>query len=238
MTDEEKPRSNRTILDIGCFRWLINIRVGYLVFRVKNRCYIEPYLPCRFARQFGYDQLYVGNPSRCLKVEGGLVDGVRAWLWTMAGCTEARFALPSYKRKPMITFLSCKWLLSAYEFIGVKSLSELESDYLVRAAMMAARKAEIARKQGKRRGKSSLNDEVETPEGEFADIDSDQGELGAGLSYPLTSFLESIWYLWMLSFQVEPLAITSHVLLILRAQGLEIELLRLVSLCMVNLWVP
>ncbi|XP_020250925.1 uncharacterized protein LOC109828310 [Asparagus officinalis] len=180
LTDDEKPRSNRTILDIGCFRWLINIRVGYLVFRVKNRCYIEPYLPCRFARQFGYDQLYIGNPSRGLRVEGGLVDGVRAWLWTMAGCTGAHFALPSYRRRPKITFLSCKWLLSAYEFIGVKTFSELESDYSVRAAMMAARKAEIAQKQGKRRGKSSLDDEVETPEGEFADIDTDQGELGTG----------------------------------------------------------
>jgi len=24
---------------------------------------LEPYVPSRFARQFGYDQLYVGNPN-------------------------------------------------------------------------------------------------------------------------------------------------------------------------------
>ncbi|XP_020263338.1 uncharacterized protein LOC109839321 [Asparagus officinalis] len=78
LVDGEKPRTGRTALDTGCFRWLVNIRIGYLVLRVKNRCHIEPYLPCRFARQFGYDQLYVENPSRGLKTEGGLIDGVRA----------------------------------------------------------------------------------------------------------------------------------------------------------------
>ncbi|XP_020251009.1 uncharacterized protein LOC109828420, partial [Asparagus officinalis] len=52
-------------------------------------------------------------------------------------------------RKPLITFLSCKWLLSAYESISVKSLSELQSEYAVRAAMMAIRKAELARKRKK-----------------------------------------------------------------------------------------
>ncbi|XP_020251034.1 uncharacterized protein LOC109828452, partial [Asparagus officinalis] len=172
LTDMEKPRTNRTALDVGCFRWLVNIRVGYLVLRVKDRCHIEPYLPCRFARQFGYDQLYVGNPSRSLRVEGGLVDGVRAWLWTMVGCTGAQFALPSYKRKPMITFLSCKWFLSADESISVRSLSELESDHLVQSAMMAARRAEPAQRQRKK--------STGIPEGEYADIDTDQAELDTG----------------------------------------------------------
>ncbi|XP_020242540.1 uncharacterized protein LOC109820755 [Asparagus officinalis] len=195
LIDEEKPRTNRTALDVGCFRWLVNIRVGYLVLRVKNRCHIEPYLPSRFARQFGYDQLYVGNPSRGLKIEGGLIDGVRAWLWTMVGCTGAQFALPSSRRKPLITFLSCKWFLSANESIGVRSLSELQSEHLVQVTMMAARKAELAKKQGKKPAKHSLSsrdrmdddeellpidDEDETSEEEYVDIDTDQEELDAG----------------------------------------------------------
>ena len=191
LIDEEKPRSDRTVLDVGCFRWLVNIRVGYLVLRVKNRCHIEPYLPCRFARQFGYDQLYVGNPSRGLQVEGGLIDGVRAWLWTMVGCTGAHFALPSYRRKPLITFLSCKWFLSAYESIGVRGLSELQSEYSVRAAMMAARRAVFAQKRRKGHAKSLLTDEEEflptddddeSSEEERVDADTGSGDLDTGLS--------------------------------------------------------
>ncbi|ONK73232.1 uncharacterized protein A4U43_C04F28720 [Asparagus officinalis] len=107
LIDEEKPRGYRTHLDVGCFNWLVNIRPGYLTFRVRNQCFIEPYLPCRFARQFGYDQLYVGNPRQQLRTHGGLVDGLRAWLWTVTGCTGAKFSLPSSERQLNLTFLSC-----------------------------------------------------------------------------------------------------------------------------------
>ncbi|ONK80867.1 uncharacterized protein A4U43_C01F22640 [Asparagus officinalis] len=74
LIDEEKPKEYRTYLDMGCFNWLVNIRPGYLTFRVGrvgNQCFIEPYLPCRFARQFGYDQLYVRNPRQQLRTHGG-----------------------------------------------------------------------------------------------------------------------------------------------------------------------
>ena len=33
----------------------------HLVFRQGNSSTVDPYMPCRFARQFGYDQLYVGR---------------------------------------------------------------------------------------------------------------------------------------------------------------------------------
>ncbi|XP_020271479.1 uncharacterized protein LOC109846644 [Asparagus officinalis] len=33
LLDAEDPRQNRTVLDVGCFRWLMNIRPGYLLFR-------------------------------------------------------------------------------------------------------------------------------------------------------------------------------------------------------------
>ncbi|XP_020242423.1 uncharacterized protein LOC109820655 isoform X1 [Asparagus officinalis] len=109
----------------------------------------------------------------------------------MVGCTGAHFALPSYRRKPMITFLSCKWFLSANESIGVRSLSELESEHSVQVAMMAARKAELAQKQKEKSANpplSSKNDEEllptddgdETSEEEYVDIDIDQEELDAG----------------------------------------------------------
>src|SRR3954464_6148554 len=51
-----------TILPPDVFDWLMNIRPGYLVSRTRDRCLTELYLPCRFARQFGYDKLLVGNP--------------------------------------------------------------------------------------------------------------------------------------------------------------------------------
>ena len=128
MIDEEKPREYRTHLDIGCFNWLVNIRPGYLKFRVRNQCFIEPYIPCRFAHQFGYDQLYVGNPRQQLRTHGGLVDGLRAWLWTVTGCTGAKFSLPSAERQLNLTFLSCRWLLAANKTVPVKPIAELEAE--------------------------------------------------------------------------------------------------------------
>ncbi|ONK73102.1 uncharacterized protein A4U43_C04F27240 [Asparagus officinalis] len=106
LIDEENPREYQTYLDIGYFNWLVNIRPGYLTFQVGNQCFIELYLPCRFTRQFGYDQLYVGNPRQQLRTHGGLVDGLRAWLWTVTGCTGAKFSLPSAERQLNLTFLS------------------------------------------------------------------------------------------------------------------------------------
>ena len=43
-------RDDFTQLDSGVFWWLVNIRPGYLVFRQGTICYIEPYMPNRFAR--------------------------------------------------------------------------------------------------------------------------------------------------------------------------------------------
>ncbi|ONK58167.1 uncharacterized protein A4U43_C09F8910 [Asparagus officinalis] len=93
LIDEEKPREYRTYLDIGCFNWLMNIRPGYLTFR--------------------------------LRTHGGLVDGLRAWLWTVTGCTGARFSLSSAERQLNLTFLSCKWLLAANKTVPVKPIEEL-----------------------------------------------------------------------------------------------------------------
>jgi len=81
-----------TTLSTGC--WLMCIRPGYLVFRQGDTCTIEPYLPSRFARQFGYDQLYVGNLNTGLHFSGNLFKGAQAWYFHMVGGTEVRFNLP------------------------------------------------------------------------------------------------------------------------------------------------
>jgi len=49
-------------------------------------------MPNRFAQQFGYDQLYVGNPNDGLCFNGNLFEGARAW--SVAGGTKTIFSLP------------------------------------------------------------------------------------------------------------------------------------------------
>jgi len=52
-----------TMLGEGTFKWLVSIRLSHLVYYCEDDCYLEPYLPSHFARQFDYNQLYVGNPN-------------------------------------------------------------------------------------------------------------------------------------------------------------------------------
>ena len=65
----------RSSLGQGIFKWLVSIRLSHLVYRYGDICYLEPYVPSRFARQFEYDQLYGGNLNLCLAFMGSLIDG-------------------------------------------------------------------------------------------------------------------------------------------------------------------
>jgi len=75
----------KTSLSQGIFEWLVSIRPSYLVYRSGDICYLEPYVPSQFSRQFEYDQLYVGNPNTNLAFMGSLIDGARAWPYFIAG---------------------------------------------------------------------------------------------------------------------------------------------------------
>lgn len=66
-----------TILPPKAFLWLMNLHQGYLVFKQGVICITEPYMPSRFAVQFGYDQLYVENPILVLGFDGSLLDRAR-----------------------------------------------------------------------------------------------------------------------------------------------------------------
>ena len=72
----------------------VNIRLSYLVYRCSDDCYLESYLPSHFARQFRYDQVYIGNPNPRLGYVGSLIDGSRAWRYFIVDCTGARFCMP------------------------------------------------------------------------------------------------------------------------------------------------
>ena len=76
------------------FKWLVSIRPSHLVYQYGDICYLELYVPSHFARQFGYDQLYISNPNPRLAFIGRLIDGARAWRHFIIGCTEAQFCMP------------------------------------------------------------------------------------------------------------------------------------------------
>ncbi|XP_020262322.1 uncharacterized protein LOC109838276 [Asparagus officinalis] len=175
------PGANRTSLDVGSFHWLMNIRPGYNVFRSKNLCRIEPYFPCRFARQFGYDQLYVGNPNRWLITCGSLINGVRAWFWNVAGCTGAQFSLPVAEPELHMTFVYCWWILAANTPLAKKKLSELESEAVVRRIVSRkGKEPATSSRKGKRAADSEESDDFETSSEE--DESRDEAEADVPLS--------------------------------------------------------
>ena len=90
---------------MGVFWWLINIRPGYLVFRQGNSCLIEPYFPSRFARQFGYGQLYIGNLNLRLSSSGTLFEGARAWYYFVVGYMGVKFSLPQKVPNLQVTLI-------------------------------------------------------------------------------------------------------------------------------------
>src|SRR4051812_15024554 len=102
-----------TVLAPGPFTWLLSIRPGYHLFRREMECWIEPYTPSRFARQSGYDQLYVGNPNSDLAAQGTLLEGARAWFYSIAGGTGATFLLPSSRRRLLCSLNFGRWFLAA-----------------------------------------------------------------------------------------------------------------------------
>src|SRR4051812_11108535 len=102
-----------TVLAPGPFTWLLNIRPGYHLFRREMECWIEPYTPSRFARQSGYDQLYVGNPNSDLAAQGTLLEGARAWFYSIAGGTAVTFSLPSSQPKLLWSLNFGCWFLAA-----------------------------------------------------------------------------------------------------------------------------
>src|SRR4051812_31355802 len=90
------------VLPPAVFDWLMNIRPEYLV-----------YLPCRFARQFGYDQFLVGNPRSGLSCTGSLPQAARCWYYSIAGGTRARFILSHEGHTVCMSLGFCRWYSGA-----------------------------------------------------------------------------------------------------------------------------
>ena len=101
----------RTSLSRGVFDWLVSIRPSHLVYMSGDTCYLEPYVPNQFVRQFKYDQLYVGNPNTNMAFMGSLIDGARAWRYFIVSCTEARLCMPLRTLNLLMTLRFCQWYM-------------------------------------------------------------------------------------------------------------------------------
>lgn len=66
-------RYGYTRILLEAFSWLMSIYPGYLIYRRIRDCMIKPFMMNRLARQFGYDQLHVGNPNPELKFDRSLL---------------------------------------------------------------------------------------------------------------------------------------------------------------------
>src|SRR3954469_24682551 len=136
-----------TTLAPGPFTWLLNIRPRYHLFRREAECWVEPYTPSRFARQFGYDQLYVGNPNLDLAAQGTLLEGARAWFYSIAGGTGVTFSLPSSQPKLACSLNFCCWFLTAINIKVPSSLltglEESSIDALIGASNFGTKASEV-----------------------------------------------------------------------------------------------
>jgi len=124
-------------LPFGIFWWLINIRPGNLIFRQGDSCTIEPYMPSRFARPFGYDQLYIGNSNTGLCFSGNLFEGARAWYYSVAGGTRAVFSLPHRTPNCYTSLSFYTWYFLASRVPGFKMntscIKSIKASYKVKS---------------------------------------------------------------------------------------------------------
>lgn len=81
------------------------------MYRSGNVCELAPYFPSQFARQFGYDQLYVHNPYKGLTHCNSLINGPRTWRYFVIFSTSVTFQMPT-KDPPLLTTLAFCWWYS------------------------------------------------------------------------------------------------------------------------------
>jgi len=160
----------------GVFEWLVSIRPSHLLFRSGDTCYLEPYIPSRFARQFGYDQLYVGNPNPDLHFLGSLIDGARAWQFFTADGTGARLRTPLRDPGLWTTLCFCQWYVASNStppgFRVNRSGVQLISHRLRRKAS--------EKKEGKRVRVPGIEEFIAVDDSEASDAGSPCFEAGTG----------------------------------------------------------
>jgi len=172
----------RSSLSRGVFECLVSIRPSHLLYRSGDICYLEPYVPSRFARQFGYDQLYVGNPNLDLAFMGSLIDGARAWRFFTASGTGARLRTPLRDPNLLTTLCFCQWYTTSNSTpLGFKANSSGVRLISQRLKWKASEK-----KEGKRVRIPGIEEFVAVEDSEASDAESPRFEVGAGAETPAT----------------------------------------------------
>jgi len=116
---------------------------------------IEPYMPSHFARQFGYDQLYVGNPNTGLYFSGNLFEGARAWYYSVAGGTRAVFSLPHRTPNYYMSLGFCTWYVLATRVpdfrMNTSCIKNIKASYKVKSGSKSRMRG--MRLRGKQKGR-------------------------------------------------------------------------------------
>ena len=136
---------------------------------------MEPYVPSRFARQFGYDQLYVGNPNLNLAFMGSLIDGARAWRFFITGCTGARLRTPLRAPNLLMTLCFCQWYATSNSTpLGFKANSSG-----VKLISQRLKRKVSERREGKRVRVPGIEEFVAVDDSEASDAESPRFEAEA-----------------------------------------------------------
>ena len=155
------------------------IRPCHLVYRCEDLCFLEPYLPSRFARQFGYDQLYVGGPNYSLEYEGNLIDGAQAWRYYISSGTGASFHMPAQSPSYLCTLAYCQW----YSNCGRDPAGFQINQSGVKLLQSKGRLRRQSRGRGRGRGRNK-GARTHKDEGYLSDIPSEGSGAGDNLPAP------------------------------------------------------
>ena len=147
-------------------------------FGVQERGYLlfGAYVPSRFARQFGYFQLYVSKPNTNLAFTGSLIDGARAWRFFIAGCTEARMCMPLRTPNLLTTLGFCQWYRTSNSMPTGFSVNS----FGVKLISQRLKRKVTERGEGKRVCVPGLGEFVATTDSEASDAESPHFEGDAG----------------------------------------------------------
>jgi len=142
-------------------------------------------MPSHFARQFGYDQLYVGNSNTDLRFSGNLFEGAWAWYYSVARETEVVFSLPHRTPNCYTSLSFCTWYFIASRIpsfgMNTSCIKSIKTSYKVKSGsksrMRGMSEYQEAEKEAEREAKREAS-------GTGAALMSEPGA-GAAKEYPV-----------------------------------------------------
>ena len=150
------------------------------MYRSGDTCYLELYVPSRFARRFGYDQLYVGNLNTNLAFMGSLIDGARASRYFIVGCTDVRLCMPLRTPNLLMTLGFCQWYRISSSAPTGFSINSFGLKWITKWLKQKV----TAKKEGKRVWVPGLPEFIATADSEASDAESSCFEDVASVEAP------------------------------------------------------